>query len=111
PHSLLRARPGGGFSAARRNGSLLCSGSGSGKPLLRERGPRRSGCDADSFRVRSVSRDRSELLDLLILVLIYLVSRIPFLYTLGFPDGDQTHTALGILDAARSGAGFHAARL
>ena len=53
----------------------------------------------------------SDRISLLLLTLFYTLSRLPFLYTHGFPDGDQTHTAVGILDAVQSGTGFHGTRI
>lgn len=54
---------------------------------------------------------RLDSLSLLSLSLLYAATRIPFLYRVGFPDGDQTHTALGILDAVQAGTGFLGTRI
>lgn len=45
------------------------------------------------------------------LTLAYLATRIPFVHHGGFPDGDQQHIALGILEAIQSGRFFHGLRL
>jgi hypothetical protein len=58
-----------------------------------------------------VTARRSDLLSLLLLALLYAVSRFSHLYTVGFPDGDQMHTALGILDAVQTGAWFLGTRI
>jgi hypothetical protein len=39
------------------------------------------------------------------------VARLPFVHTLGFPDGDASQMGLGIADALREGTGFHGVRL
>src|SRR4029453_12811278 len=49
--------------------------------------------------------------DAFILCLLYLGTRLPFLHTQGFPDGDASQIALGVADAVRSGTGFQGARL
>jgi hypothetical protein len=53
----------------------------------------------------------SHLLDYLLLVLVYLATRVPFVHTAGFPDGDASQMALGIADALREGTAFHGTRL
>ncbi|HKA24342.1 MAG TPA: hypothetical protein VKF80_05135 [Candidatus Eisenbacteria bacterium] len=54
---------------------------------------------------------RSDRVSLFLLTLLYAATRLPFLYTAGFPDGDQTHTAVGILDAVQAGTGFLGTRI
>lgn len=58
-----------------------------------------------------MSGKRADGVSLLFLTLAYALTRAPFLYTVGFPDGDQTHTALGILDAVQSGTGLLGTRI
>jgi hypothetical protein len=48
---------------------------------------------------------------LLWVALAYLATRLPFLYHGGFPDGDQQHIALGILDGILGGRYFGGVRL
>jgi hypothetical protein len=47
----------------------------------------------------------------LLLILAYVLTRLPFLYTEAVPDGDQSHIALGVLDAFRSGTFFEGVRV
>lgn len=53
----------------------------------------------------------SDRVSLFVLTVLFAATRLPFLYTQGFPDGDQTHTAVGILDAVQSGTRFHGMRI
>jgi hypothetical protein len=46
-----------------------------------------------------------------LLALVVLATRVPFVHTAGFPDGDASQMALGIADALREGTGFHGVRL
>ena len=61
--------------------------------------------------MRGPARPSPVWLDAFILSLLYLATRLPFLHTQGFPDGDASQIALGVADAVRSETGFQGTRL
>ncbi|HEV8481432.1 MAG TPA: hypothetical protein VGR66_11615 [Candidatus Eisenbacteria bacterium] len=54
---------------------------------------------------------RTHTLDYVLLIVLYLATRVPFIHTAGFPDGDASQMALGVADAFREGTWFHGVRL